>query len=92
MDWQALSPLLTLLLAAITLAYTAGVIRQRVADLERRVLLLEHMLAAQTRILEEIKERLITVDIWQKVSSGISAVSRSPRRSKKDPKEPAESG
>jgi len=70
MDWQVLSPLLTLLLAAVTLAYTAGVIRQRVADLERRVLLLEHMLAAQTKILEEIRERLIAVDVWQKLAIG----------------------
>ena len=70
MDWQVLSPLLTLLLAAVTLAYTAGVIRQRVADLERRVLLLEHMLAAQTKILEEIRERLIAVDVWQKLAVG----------------------
>lgn len=74
-DWQVLSPLLTLLLAAVTLAYTAGVIRQRVADLERRVLLLEHMLAAQTKILEEIRERLIAVDVWQKLAAGAGMVS-----------------
>lgn len=62
-DW---STVLALVSTGGTLAYTFGAVRQRLAELERRVANAEHVAEKSGETLLEIRDRVVAIDEWRK--------------------------
>ena len=68
MEWHWASPILTLLIAAITIAYNEGSLRQRVSAVERRQDGADGTRKEDTRLLQEIRDKVVALDEWRKMS------------------------
>lgn len=60
------STVLALISTGSTLAYTFGAVRQRLAELERRVANAEHAAEKSSETLVEIRDRVVAIDEWRK--------------------------
>jgi hypothetical protein len=67
MQWETL---LSLSASLAAFAYAAGISRQRIAELERRMEASERLTADRDRILtvalQDIRDRVIAIDEWRK--------------------------
>jgi hypothetical protein len=66
MQWETIMSMGT---ALATAAYTAGALRQRVVDLERRMNAKEENFRLLQEALEEIRARVIAIDEWRKYTA-----------------------